>query len=65
MPMASMTSALRRLLLAKLPDARAAWLASVSGLRVLTSVSQARLTSSEPIRVTMPSSGWIRAMTSR
>ncbi|MOA63771.1 hypothetical protein D3C78_1896160 [compost metagenome] len=66
MPMASMTSALRRLLLAKAPEASAAWLASASGLRVLISVIQARVTSrSEPASVITPSSGWTREMTTR
>ncbi|VVM59296.1 hypothetical protein PS647_01216 [Pseudomonas fluorescens] len=57
MPMASMTSALRRLLAYWLEE-RAAWLASASGFCVAFSVSQARATRiSEPISVISPSTG--------
>ncbi|MNP33281.1 hypothetical protein D3C76_1265120 [compost metagenome] len=64
--MASITSVLRRLLLAKEPEDMAAWLASASGPRVTISVSSARPKRiAEPIRVTMPSSGCTRKITSR
>ncbi|MNT69712.1 hypothetical protein D3C72_2080460 [compost metagenome] len=58
MPMASMTSALRKLLLAYWAEERAAWLASANGFCVAFSVSQARTTRiSEPISVISPSIG--------
>ncbi|MOA66437.1 hypothetical protein D3C78_1931970 [compost metagenome] len=54
------------MLLAKVPEDMAAWLASASGTRVTTSVSRARLKRiTEPTRVMTPSSGCTRKITSR